>query len=243
MSNRTTTAHPLDDPIGSALRTRHASIATIDGPARLYPTDVAPFASIPFDSSDDDWAALGRLTRGSGEPAVMFVPTGFPISDAWRQEFEIGLTQLTDDHVDVLASKADRGDDIVDLGIGDVPEMLRLTALTKPGPFLPRTVEFGGYVGVFDTTDTGDRTLVAMAGRRLSMPGWVEISAVCTDPEARGRGYARRLIAEVARGVRAEGDRAFLHVAHDNPARSVYERMGFVARADSTVIGVRPAAD
>ena len=44
----------------------------------------------------------------------------------------------------------------------DVPEMLALTKLTEPGPFLPRTIELGSYFGIHDAG-----SLVAMAGERL----------------------------------------------------------------------------
>ena len=55
----------------------------------------------------------------------------------------------------------------------------------RPGPFRPRTIELGGYVGIFH-----DSKLVAMAGQRLRPPGYCEVSAVCTHPDARRRGYA-----------------------------------------------------
>ncbi|ROQ41593.1 FR47-like protein [Frondihabitans sp. PhB188] len=222
--------HPLDDPIRSALTGRHSPMAITSGTAARYPGDVAPFGSMPLSPTPADWASLAEIA--TDDAVAMFVPTEFVVADGWSTHLELGLVQLTDDDVDTSGT---RGDDIVDLADADVPEMLRLTALTRPGPFLPRTIAFGGYVGVVD----GGR-LVAMAGRRLSMPGWVEISAVCTDPEARGRGLARRLITEVARGVRADGDRAFLHVAAGNPAQGLYEAMGFVVRRTSKVVDVTP---
>lgn len=223
----------LDDPIGSALRSRHAALATADGRALRYPADVAPFGSLPFDATEDDWAALARLA--AGDLLALFVPNDFEVAPGWETRFEIGLTQMTDDDV-VIDMGAERDADVVDLGSADVAEMLRLTALTRPGPFLPRTVELGGYVGVAE-----EGRLLAMAGRRLSLDGWVEVSAVCTDPAARGRGYAAKVVGEVVRGIRRGGDRAFLHVAEGNPARAVYERLGFVARRDSKVVDVTPA--
>jgi ribosomal protein S18 acetylase RimI-like enzyme len=220
--------HPLDDPIRSALTGRHAPLAITSGTAARYPDDIAPFASMPLSPAAADWASLAEIVPD--DAVAMFVPSDFVVADGWTTHLDIRLVQLTDDGVDTGGT---RGGDVVDLTERDVPEMLRLTALTRPGPFLPRTIAFGGYVGVFD----GDR-LVAMAGRRLSVPGWVEISAVCTDPAARGRGLARRLITEVARGVRADGDRAFLHVSEGNPAQRLYEAMGFVVRRTSKVVDV-----
>src|SRR5258708_2948754 len=71
------------------------------------------------------------------------------------------------------------------LGARDVPEMLALVERTQPGPFAPRTIELGTYIGVRDGGD-----LVAMAGERLHPPGFTEISAGCTDASHRGRGLA-----------------------------------------------------
>lgn len=218
--------HLLDDAIGAALRSRHAHLALTDGGAARYPADVAPFASVGTAPTADDWDALARLVPSGA--VAMFVDNDFAPAPGWHVLEEIGLTQMTDDHVDVPDAPFERAQD---LGTPDVPEMLRLTTLTAPGPFERRTVEFGGYRGVVSP----DGRLLAMAGRRLAPPGWVEVSAVCTDPEARGQGFARSLMLDVMRGIRAGGDRAFLHVAEGNPARALYERMGFVARADRKV--------
>jgi predicted GNAT family acetyltransferase len=115
------------------------------------------------------------------------------------------------------------------LGPDDVGEMLALVALTRPGPFAGRTVELGGYVGVFDGS-----TLVAMAGERLAPPGFREISAVCTHPDHRGRGLAAGLTTLVARRIVGRGEWPFLHHAADNePARRVYEALGFRFRRET----------
>ncbi len=71
----------------------------------------------------------------------------------------------------------------------DVPEMVALAELTKPGPFGTRTRELGEYLGIRKT-----KRLVAMAGERLHLPGYTEVSAVCTHPDFQGRGYARELM-------------------------------------------------
>ncbi|MCH7789204.1 MAG: GNAT family N-acetyltransferase [Acidobacteria bacterium] len=115
-------------------------------------------------------------------------------------------------------------DDLVELSARDAADMVALTEATEPGPFLERTVELGGYLGVRD----GDN-LVAMAGRRLASPDWVEISAVCTAASARRRGLARRLSDTVARSIEAEGRIPILHVLTTNAgAIAVYESLGFV---------------
>ena len=113
--------------------------------------------------------------------------------------------------------------EIVELGDSDSSDMLELTALTKPGPFGRRTHELGYYVGIRDHGN-----LVAMAGERLKVPGFTEVSAVCTHPDHLGKGYAAALMTEVMRGIRERGETPFLHVRADNSrAIAIYERLGF----------------
>jgi predicted GNAT family acetyltransferase len=120
------------------------------------------------------------------------------------------------------------------LGPEDVGEMLALVELTQPGPFGVRTIELGGYVGVYD----GDR-LVAMAGQRLAPPGFCEVSAVCTHPDFRGRGLGAGLTALVAGAILERSERPFLHHASDNhAARRVYEALGFEFRRQVVFAGL-----
>jgi len=118
---------------------------------------------------------------------------------------------------------------VVVLGNSDAAEMMALAELTRPGPFLVSTVELGGYLGA-----RHEGRLVAMAGRRLRVPGSIEISAVCTHPDHRGQGLSRLPMAAVDTAIRAEGHRAFLHVLHENiSAVALYRRLGFTTRADT----------
>jgi predicted GNAT family acetyltransferase len=74
-----------------------------------------------------------------------------------------------------------------------------------------------------------------MAGRRLHPPGWIEVSAVCTDPAYRGLGLAQRVTAAVVSRIRDDGSQAFLHVLPSNPARRLYESLGFVVSRESLI--------
>jgi predicted GNAT family acetyltransferase len=105
----------------------------------------------------------------------------------------------------------------------DVPQMLELTALTKPGPFSRNTIAFGNYVGIFD----GGR-LIAMGGERLQVPGHTEVSAICTHPGFQGRQLATQILFHVSQGILARGETPFLHTKTDNvPALRVYEKLGY----------------
>jgi predicted GNAT family acetyltransferase len=108
--------------------------------------------------------------------------------------------------------------------------MLSLVARTEPGPFGPRTHELGGFLGV----RVGGE-LVAMAGQRLRVPGWTEVSGVCTAPELRGRGLAGLLTRLVAAEIRAGGDRPFLHAMAANAAAiRLYQALGYTLRRELT---------
>ncbi|MFZ1014069.1 MAG: GNAT family N-acetyltransferase, partial [Terracidiphilus sp.] len=112
------------------------------------------------------------------------------------------------------------------LSKSDVSAMVELASLTEPGPFRKRTSELGTFFGTFE----GDR-LVAIAGERMHLPGLIEVSAVCTHPDARSRGYARALMAAVLNDIREKGATPFLHVLAENDAAiRVYEGLGFTVR-------------
>ncbi|MFH8370473.1 GNAT family N-acetyltransferase [Streptomyces sp. NPDC018031] len=232
MTSGDTTA--LEDPVGESLRGRHAGFGRRLGRAAGYLPHVATFSAVPADADEEDWAQLARLL-GRDAFADMFSCPATPPAD-WEPVFVLEGRQM----VWPAGSSPDRapaaaGTDVVELGAADVPEMLDLAARTKPGPFWPRTHELGTYLGVRD----GGR-LVAMAGERLRPPGWTEISAVCTAPEARGRGHAARLVGALVARVLARNERPFLHVAEVNTgAITLYEGLGFTSRTQVTFRGFR----
>jgi ribosomal protein S18 acetylase RimI-like enzyme len=116
--------------------------------------------------------------------------------------------------------------EVVELNTTHSPEMIELTALSRSGPFDKRTHELGRYVGILR-----EGKLVAMAGERLKVPGFTEVSAVCTHPQHAGHGYAGVLMTEVMQGIWKRGEVPFLHVREDNArAIGLYERLGFRRR-------------
>jgi len=113
------------------------------------------------------------------------------------------------------------------LSNADAAQMLALATLTRPGPFYERTHELGNFIGV-----SHDGRLAAMAGERLRIPGYTEVSGVCTHPDARGRGYGEALSRIVAERIVARGETPFLHVFSPNAsAIRIYEALGFRKRA------------
>lgn len=223
----------LDDPVGESLRGAHAHLARRLGRAATYLPGVATFSAVSADPDAAEWGDLARLL-GRGELADMFSGPAIPPPD-WEPVFVLdGLQMLWPGGGDP-GEPHDRDGGVVELGADGVPEMLDLVARARPGPFRPRTREMGTYLGIRE-----NGRLVAMAGERLRPPGWTEISAVCTAPEARGRGHAARLVRALAARIEARGERPFLHVAEENAgAVALYERLGFEVRTRVTFRGFR----
>jgi ribosomal protein S18 acetylase RimI-like enzyme len=213
-------AHPLDNPLWTALTGPQAYLAERRGSAARFPVDVSPFATVA-PASDRRWADLAALVGPGGVAVVPDAPVEPP--RGWALQAAIPGVQMDGSGLEPAPDP-----EAVVLGPADVPAMLDLVARTRPGPFLARTLELGTYLGI-----RRGLALVAMAGERMHPPGWTEISAVCTDPAYRGQGLAARLVRAVAVGIRERGDVPFLHAAADNHAGiRLYERLGFTHRRD-----------
>jgi ribosomal protein S18 acetylase RimI-like enzyme len=226
-----TAPHPLDNPVLSSLAGPHARFAERRGNVLRYPVDVSPFLALPEHPDAADWADAAALA-GPGA-LVALAGVRVPAPDGWQVTLIGEGVQMVEAGVEAAADG-----EAVRLGPGDVPEMLELAGRTKPGPFLPRTVELGSYLGI-----RRGGALVAMAGERLHPPGWTEISAVCTDDAWRGLGFASRLVRALVAGIRARGETAFLHAVADNPAIGLYEALGFRLRRGTVFSAARAPAD
>lgn len=216
----------LDHPVWASLAAHHAAMSLGDDRARRFARDVNLFAAARDDGPDALAALAGLLQKGEQVfllqvPAIAVPPACAAVKVARG--------------VQMLATRRLRADTdgpaIQPLTEADAPEMLALARLTEPGPFLARTHTMGGFVGV-----RVDGRLAAMAGERFRFPGHTEVSGVCTHPDFRGRGLARRLSAAVAATIAARGERAFLHAWRSNAAAiALYESLGFECRTEVNV--------
>lgn len=215
------TGHPLDNAVWQALSTHHGALAEVKGRSRRYRINASFFGGV--DSFDEEsWEDLAALVGPSSEIAL-FCSDVPPVPDAWSEVARGIGEQMVVSGDDIAAAEPVEARP---LGDEHVAQMLDLVAVAQPGPFRPRTIELGRYYGYFE----GER-LLAMAGERLHLEGYTEISAVCTHADVRGRGLASSLTLHVAMGIIERGEQPFLHVADDNHnARRIYERLGFAVR-------------
>jgi predicted GNAT family acetyltransferase len=222
----------LDHPIWAALTTRQAHLRQGDLLARRYHPDVAPFAAVACETPAA-YQALHKLLLPHEQVALLSFDPLVPI-DALRAE-RMGLV-----HQMVATRHEARGIDdseVISLSNADAKDMCDLVQKTKPGPFGKRTHEMGNYIGIRDRG-----RLIAMAGERMRLDGYVEISAVCVDDDWRGRGLARRLVNLLCREIERRGETPFLHVFSGNQsAIGLYERLGFELRRTFLLTLIRHA--
>jgi len=221
----------LDNPVYAALTGAHARFAETRGRVVRYAEQVAPFMALPPEPTPEDWVDAAHLVGDGGFIAVAALQLGPEAPTGWTTVREFELVQMIE--VD-LRGVEDPGAVVLDRD--DVPDALELVRATEPGPFLERTIELGRYLGI-----RREGVLVAMAGERMALDGWREISGVCTAPDHRGQGLAARLVGAIAGGIHARSERAFLHVVASNTgAIGLYERLGLRIRARGTIRVMTP---
>jgi predicted GNAT family acetyltransferase len=214
----------LDNPAWSALTTHQAHLALGGDLARRYPPHLAPIA------------ALGRRDRAALEELATLVPEGDSVSLPATLEgvaplLPPQLVATLQKHLVQMVCETPvavpaAGIELLALSAADVPDMLALTDLTHPGPFRSQTYTLGTYLGI-----RIDGRLAAMGGQRMHVPGYREISAICTHPDFQGRGYARAIVGRLVAETFDRGLIPFLHVEEGNQrAQAVYRDFGFVER-------------
>lgn len=197
----------LDNPVWWALAGPQRHLGTTAALAARFDPDVSPFGALAEDPTDAHWDDLAGIIGPGGQVALVAAgPGDLRPAPGWTIEWELAGVQM-------VASGGGSGsgpsrphgsgssaDVPRPLGTADVDDMLALVEVARPGPFLSRTIEFGGYLGI-----RRQGQLVAMAGERLRPSGYTEVSAVATDPAHRRQGLAEVLVSAVMGAIVRRG--------------------------------------
>jgi GNAT superfamily N-acetyltransferase len=218
--------HPLDNPIWTALNSGGATHAFGRGDALFIDRKMGFFAGLlryDVEQLDHLYAEMDPGMR-----VILFTPGFLELDAKWKVRNDNALLQMV---FEKPTNSLSLDSSIRALGAADVPEMLALTHLAKPGPFLENTIDFGGYFGYFV-----DGRLVSMAGTRLAAGPYTEVSAVCTHPEFVGRGLSQLVLPHVLNYIQQRHQIPYLQLYPDNlPAYRLYQKIGFVERANLRV--------
>jgi len=214
---------PLDNPVWEALCSQQKHFNKGNEILKYFPANVSPFVGLQHWDANDLQQLNHHLPIDRSFSVMITKEVQVPAN--FETIFTIPLYQLCCpvlkpfNHPAIVFRK---------LNNFDIPQMLELTEMTKPGPFYERTIDFGNYVGIFHNDQ-----LIAMAGERLKVNGYTEVSAICTHPDFLGKGYASFLLSKISEQIIQEENIPFLHVKQDNSrAIEVYKKLGFQIRSD-----------
>jgi ribosomal protein S18 acetylase RimI-like enzyme len=208
---------PLDNIFWNCLAGPQAHFASGGEHGRRYMAGFSPIAAFP-DSAHPDFDAI----------APYFAPGEQFYIEGWTGDAPPGWRVEVDGSMFCMlwqggTPETDAAPDAQPLAARHAEQALALATLTRPGPFGIRTIELGEYFGYFD----GEQ-LIAMAGERSAVPGYREISGVCTHPDHQGQGLAKKLMLKLIRRQMLRGEVPYLHVMSSNEtALALYRRMGF----------------
>jgi len=225
--------HILDNMIWNAITTGNKDIAIKNDDVGCYLPEIAPFAGMK-NFNDPNLKKLYEFIPANRSVAISSLNKMDHDESRWKLIQPMDVTQMVYEHpVNTFTTKNSAL--IVPLSEEHVPQMIELTTLTRPGPFLQQTIRFKNYFGIF----IEDR-LAAMTGQRMHPKPYMEVSAVCTHPDFRGLGYAKALMLHVMKIILDNSFTPFLHVLSNNiNAIELYKTIGFRTREQIFVDVIR----
>ena len=225
--------HILDNMIWNAITTGNNDIAIINGDVGCYLPEIAPFAGMKA-FNDSNLKKLYEFIPADQNVAISSLNKMNHDDRRWKLLQPMDVTQMVYEHT-LNSFTTNNSPLIVPLSDEHVPQMIELTALTRPGPFLQQTIRFKNYFGIFI-----DNRLAAITGQRMHPKPYMEVSAVCTHPDFRGRGYAKTLMLHVMKIILDNSFTPFLHVLSNNGAAiELYKTIGFRTRKQIFVDMIR----
>lgn len=208
----------LDNPVWHSLSESHQNFAVARNHVKFYHPDYCPFGG--FEKADgiskyiDEYSGLVDNFFIVGEKPEL------PGQLKFKKEL-VCLQMVIHDRIDIEVKET-----IAALTIEHTDALYHLVNLVQPGYFKKKTVLLGDYFGIFKNGD-----LIAVAGERMKMNDFVEVSAIITHPGHTGQGYARQVVAHTVNNILNKNKTPYLHVVEDNTgAIKLYEKSGFKIR-------------
>lgn len=210
--------HPLNNPVFNSLSSGDQHLGFGNKKVKAFHEEVSPFAGFE-EGYTQGFNDLYDLLP-NGRYILYATPQHIDVPTYWKLIQKVEGVQMI---LDNITQRKNPSVELVRLNTSHIEEMVQLAKLTKPGPFNTRTIEFGHYFGVVE-----NKRLVAMAGQRMHVQQFTEVSAVCTHPDHLGKGYASALVHHQVNLILQLNQTPFLHVRGDNyNAIRLYERLGF----------------
>lgn len=213
-----TEENKLDNPVWNSLSESHDKFAIDHNGTKFYNPDYCPFGGFSKLES-----TLASAEKYASICENFFIVGEKPkIADTLKIVKELVCLQM------IIREKIQITfeNEIIKLTEEYKAELFDLVNLVQPGYFKTKTSLLGNYYGIFT-----DGKLVAIAGERMKMNNFTEVSAIITHPDHTGKGYAKQLTSHVVNNIFEEGKIPFLHVVESNTgAVKLYEKLGFVTR-------------
>ena len=209
----------LDNPVWHSLNETHKNLSVEFGSINFYQPEYCPFGGfINYDKIDagiDDYASLVDNFYVVGDRPH------FTENVHLKNEM-ICNQMLLLEPIEVVASEQ-----ITELKTANQrSELFKLVNLIQPGYFKNKTSYLGKYYGIYKNDK-----LAAVAGERMKMDRYTEVSAVVTHPKHARKGYAKQLIKHTTNQIFKEDKIPYLHVSELNVgAIKLYEKLGFYTR-------------
>lgn len=216
----------LDNPVYHSLNEYHKKFCLNFGDSKFYNPEVAAFGGSSNVAKEKDITEYSKICDD-------FLIFG---NKPDLREFKTEMSQLVCDQY-VLEKRIELyyTEEIIELQNENHEELLAFVKKFYPHYFKNRTPELGRYFGIFK-----DNKLVAVTGQRMQMNDMTEVSAVITDTDYLGKGFAKQLVAFVSNTIFEDGKTPFLHVAENNlGAKKLYEKLGFDLRGKINLWGVK----
>jgi ribosomal protein S18 acetylase RimI-like enzyme len=210
--------YQLDNPVWYSLVESHCDFSLNYDNLKCYHPDYCPFGG--FEENKDISKSIDDYAKKTSNFFIVGGKPKLPISLEMKKEL-ICSQMVIHDKINLNIHE-----EITALNNTHEVDLFELVNLVQPGYFKMKTASLGDYFGIYK-----DGELVAVAGERMKMNNYTEVSAIVTHPLHIGQGYAKQLITHTVNNIFTQNKMPYLHVVESNiNAIALYEKLGFVQR-------------